>query len=284
MAKIKIKYTYSRRGIGPGVGGNQNCSNHHILPYYVMEYVGLLWIAYAKTDSSYTVPLTQLVPGGGVVANMSNAMTLETNKTKEYLVAEEAAPFAPFVSAFAWLSSNLFTGPKADYRLVDPSQLLEPDRPPSLPTNRWDRLNAVWTAVKAVHLPHREGDRMNTEVEEGQAKNIIDAAKAALAVGANPHTTLVSDWYATLTNEPPKKYKLDVSMMADPQFDRERQGNGNFAWCSLGVGAGTEKNNYLRVINVINGKVACIKKDGQPDAEMGNGVFVTAFKPVRERT
>lgn len=277
MAKIKITYTYGRYGAGPGVGGNAACSNHHVLPYYVLEYVGLLWVAYAKDHPADTASLNALV-GQATVTNMNNAMT---GSQGDYFVAEGAPAFQAFTGAFAWLPDNLFTGPAAPYRVADPSQRVEPEKPASFPPKRWNALAALWESVKSVHPPHTTGERRGVEVTDAKAKEIVEAAQRSFRPGATVYSTLVSDWSAVPNKHSNSQYRVDVSVMTQANVDKARHDDPTFDWCKMelasGALVGTE---YLRVIQVLDGpmgQIACITKAGQPTVTMGNANFVTQF-------
>lgn len=285
MGKFSIKYTYGRFGVGPGVGGNAVCSNHHVLPYYVMEYIGLLWCALAgdqgqKDQAKYAKALAALVPTP-VMTNMIAAMPATTG---EYLVAEGNAAFANFMGTFAWLGDNLFTGPAATYRVVDPSQRLEPEKPTSFPDKRWKAIDAVWQQVRGIGvLPHETGARMKIEVPDFTATKIIEAAMACFH-GATPHRTVVSDWCAVTMKDQKTRYLVDVNVLADSsKVDDARKLDRSFDWCELDLVASGERvaqKAYRRIIQVTGGaqgKIASIEKTDSPTKAMGDADFVTAF-------
>jgi hypothetical protein len=298
MGNISIKYTYSRFGGGPGVGGNAACSNHHVLPYYAMEYIGLLWCVLAKGQDKYAERLATLVTQA-VIGNMIAAMPA---KDGVYYIAERASPsnpnpgpnpdFAAFTGAFAWLGENLFTGPAATYRLVDPSQRTEPEKPTSFPDKRWKALNALWQLVSGVGvLPHETGVRRQIDVEESKATKIIDAAMACFfRANAPSHQTIVSDWCAVLEGDIAKgaktRYRVNVQVLnTSTEVDRVRQSDGTFAWCKLDLvasGGQIATDTYRKIIQVTagaTGHVASIKKTGSPTEDRGNADFVTEFHP-----
>lgn len=214
-----------------------------------------------------------------------NALHREPDTDVTYLVSESDTAFSNFTGSFAWLGDNLFTGPAASYRVEDPSQRTEPEKPASFPSKRWQKLEALWNQVKGIgQLPHSTGDRKAVAVTTQAATKIVDAAIASL-FGANPHQTVASDWCAKLASDSSSskaRYHIDVNVMGPSEVSQARTNDSSFGWCALEIPSSPQfvSDKYVRIIQVTGGsnaKVGCVQKNGSPMTQMNAADFVTAF-------
>lgn len=285
--QVSLKYEYGRYGDSPGVGGVATCSNHHVLPYYVIKFFGLLCAALAKKKKdddmyNYLAKLHSLTNAAAADAFIRIIRTEPRGGSNLLYHLPRGAIFQNYVAKIAWIGYNLFTGPAAIYRTSDPGQGLEPVRPASLPMDRWAKINQLWKAIQGLNLPHTSGTTAATRpVDYRQAAS---SARSFLNDFSNmaPWQTRVSDWLAEVDDDTSKKTYRIVVMTDNDAYDKDPLA---FKQCHLkprdGDTTGTwDKDHYLRIIKITGGakgKAFCSLKSGAPEEAQLNRPFVDVF-------
>jgi hypothetical protein len=281
---IKLKYEYERFGNGPGINAERNgdrCSNHHVLPYYVMKYVGLLCAALVKRGTLNTDDKTRLNElAGNTLDPLLAVINIDPNDDSRFIFpmrspAGPPAAVSNYVSQVAWVGYNLFTGPSAKFRDVDPSQTVEPTKPASLKTARWESIRKLWDNVKQVNALRTSGETRDISVSDTNAVAIARAFLDSFQAAAAPHSTVVSDWLAVNGNN---IYTCSVGLSSKIMKDPLEKDNIKNYTLKLNPGStisGLQAGGYIRIVGFEKEACKGVTRQGAPSD--GTKDFVTEF-------
>jgi len=191
-----LNYTYRRLGAAPGGVLNNRLSNHHVISYPRMYFLGIAALARAKNDIKYRSILTPLL-GHGI--NMNAVLDAVKCDGKKFSYGDNNPLINQVLYAIAWKPINLFIGPSGTFRTDDPSQKYD-KLPNGMPKDRQEALNSLMSCIKTNMksvIPNSEGDGgVNKAVNMTDAEfnavteSFIKNIKNVLAA----YSSKVSDW------------------------------------------------------------------------------------------
>lgn len=298
---MKIKYTYDRYD-GSAPGGNNYCSNHHILPYHVMYLIGIICLALAKKKEEsdtydYYSKLLELSPNAGNLDNTINDTTV--NDDFEYVFPQVSQTLIPgtrtvqtshtslptVIGAISWLEYNIFKGPRGLSRSDDPSQLGEKVKPASFPKARWEKLDSLLKMYSTIGKKSAatKGDTLNYTITYTQAKSIAQAFLNTVSGSTLSHQTVVGDWVLgdTTTN----RYKFIVDLKNPVEYNKiltsTEVKNTILPTFKFACGANIVPvpDVYMSIVKVdrSTGKIFAVKRSGEPPQEKLQQQFEPLF-------
>lgn len=298
---MKITYSYDRYD-GPAPGGNNFCSNHHVLPYHLMYLIGIICLALARQKNDddpydYLEKVKALVPTQ--LGNLGNTMQQIVVDGSNYVFPKDEnvvnatgglvnvnLSLPTVIGEIAWLQYNIFKGPRGLSRADDPSQLAESEKPASFPKERWENLASLLNMYSGIGKKSAatRGQRINFEVDYVKAKAIAQFFLNKINPNTPAHQTVVGDWVVRDTDG--NYYKCSINLKSQEKYNslvlstksEDAMYKGMFFHCARN-NITTQAGKYVSVVKVTRGECALhvVKRTGTPQTSDLTAQFEPLF-------